>query len=377
MKKQVNPFNVLAFYDADLDISLLGWLHCPTTRLMRFQTLVDGAVTKFELVAHPSGTAIEMSLALLSLFEADGKKWVTYFGGTLGTELAPGNYRVRLTTVTGQKYWSHMICATPIFGSSVSEGEFTLELTGCSNSGGGVFEHTWAVSDLPTIGSSIVFSDGISPPRFLPVSGSIVLDNENYGGVDDAVTVFFTISAIVASGNGGQVSISKTVEVSFLRSAPCDVTIIDGDPAISQGDEVSRLVFFNNADVQSQNLVYQAQSAQRYQQEFFFKGYREMPVAITEEEFERDATGRDRSLFVRVGEQIVFEFYPLPDYLLTVLANARAHDFIYIETGSYQTRLDAFAVENKAIGEAYLRAGIFRCDIFTTEATCRENFEAE
>lgn len=313
----VNPYNILAFYSSNTDRARECVLYAPP-KLLPFQIPVSSLDANFSFdLVDLNGNEYTPASGTLTVNEfTDGTKYVTFLP-SVDEITTDGIYQVKFTSDLVE-YWSNAICVknkysgqpdvnvSCIGGSS----DYIITLTA-----DGAFDYASFQVD---------FGSGYE------MAGE---GNTQITLADVGVGLSFSLPVKVTFVFGDYL-VENIYTLSYQASDPCGTKTFTLNSSVSSGNYSNVYVeFWHNSDVADKNLIFQ----NNYKQRFYFDAEYAFPTRVQEESF---ISSYDNTLTLESAseaDQVNIDFYPMPDYLLTALGQARFFDncnLVDINTGN-------------------------------------------
>lgn len=329
----VNPYNILAFYSSNTDRAQECVLYAPP-KLLPFQIPVSSIDANFSFdLVDLDGNEYSPSSGSLTVNEyTDGTKYVTFLP-TVDEIATDGIYQIKFTSNLVE-YWSNAICVKSkykaIDGVSVScignSASYVITLTPNNK------------ADYTTF--QIDFGEGYV------MRGQ---DSAQISLTDVGVGLSFTLP-VKATFVYGNDKIENIYNLSYAAADPCGTASLVLVSSTSSANYSSVYVeFWHNSDVADKNLIFQ----NNYKQRFYFDAEYAFPTRVQEESF---ISSYDNTLTLESAseaDQVNIDFYPMPDYLLTALGQARFFDncnLVDINTGNFTALQNFNLTANTAEG---------------------------
>lgn len=372
MIKQVNKYNVVAFYEGDYPIAKTGHLRSPLTRLPPFQIEIadTDTIASIHLRKVGNDTLITQLINQVDVDTVGGRRFLTYKASAdlvfpLSDE---GEYQIRIATTAGRVFWSQAICMERIFQTFTAP---TLTLDDCADNSGGEFDLEFSLT-FPDWATIDVTMQNITTGNNFQVSNgeAFTLDETFFAAGTNAVTFMLKVYYAVANEPIRHL-LTRTYSFGFTPNVdPCATTLTLSSTTPAYADEVGYLEFWNDTDFADLGILY----SDGYKQRLYGVFYRNDSVPVVEETFNTTGQNKLQLEFAGVSEQENFDFYPCPLYLDAVLQAVRYHKNkrIVLLDGTAQD-IETFSFESRQL-DAESNIGQLQCQFDRNFISgCEEN----
>lgn len=315
---QVNPYNILSFFDYRPAFSEPAPLVCGAG-LLSFQVnkTTISAVTSFSLFGE-DGSETSMDTSLIETTCTSSFGYFATYKATNYPNVPDGKYQFKLV-LDSTTYYSWPFCVDSRFNNLFE----AITDYSIAQDAPDVYTITIALDAAMQHGRrtmEIDLGDGYVNRSVWVSAGQsklTITDADGTGTVTATVRISRTVDGA---------SIVEVYNLSF-DSADVAGTIawtLDSTTYNTPESDYHLLTFRNANDITDMRLLYQT----GYTQKFWLRGYKRAPQPVKEDRFQTNAKGTPYFNSQTIAERIIMDFAPVPDYLQTVLNALQNHSAI-------------------------------------------------
>lgn len=302
--------NLLPFYRGDVAEARKGVLNSPVTTLPHWQVFVPGtysAVSNLRLRNVRTGAFTVLSGVVPEAATVTGGTFYTYKGTAVPTIVPNEVYQIELTLANGSVFYSHAICPTHLFESSLC----SLAITSCTSSSGGA---VYSLGLTATIAAGATFSilvDDDNSTAAMYVDRAFNITQAFPTAAGGAFSISITIVATVELPNGGSITHRLVRRLTYTAASPCGTQALATlSSVVTRSEEVMVLEVTNSAaDLAPLNQMYQT----NFIQQLFLVGYQSLPTPVITENFTESSAGLPAFAGANYRTQLNIDFFPCPD----------------------------------------------------------------